>query len=145
MLSRLHAVRDISASVIRATSGRCMFITIDGYAGLAPVGTQLGACVAILLGGSTPFMQRESYPTMSTECQHTLVGDCYVHGWMDGQRMKHEIKEDWPYLILTLCKETDKVVTIGMLSLTTSDHSTIRLLDSTLYTLLSQQQYHLVR
>jgi hypothetical protein len=77
--------------------GRRCFVTMSGYLGLGPEKMVNGDSVWILKGGRVPLVLRadeqatpyrgllpaengESRPVM-----HTLVGDCYVHGIMDGE------------------------------------------------------------
>jgi hypothetical protein len=99
-LEMIPAAMNVHASVMRATSGRRMFITSRGYIGLGPVHTQIGDEVAILLGGSTPFMLREAVSAKAGETHWNLLGDCYVHGCMDGELVEGEQTDDWPMLEL---------------------------------------------
>jgi len=99
-ISTIPAVININASFMRATSGRRMFITSQGYIGLGPEHTRCGDQVAVLLGGSTPFMLREAGSTAAGEAQWSLLGDCYVHGCMDGELVEGQRVEDWPMLVL---------------------------------------------
>ena len=94
MIKKLSAVRDIHASIIRATSGRRMFVTKNRYVGLGPEHTRVGDSVALLLGGSTPFVLR------GVEQQWMVLGDCYVHGAMDGEFVKDGDAANWPMLEL---------------------------------------------
>jgi hypothetical protein len=103
------AVRNVRASFRRATTGRCMFVTSKGYLGLGPQSMNQRDSVAILLGGSTPFiLNRRSYmgeesimPAMQMEkFPWELHGDCYVHGCMDGELVPFEDTENWPELVL---------------------------------------------
>jgi len=58
---------------------RRMILTRMGYLGLAPPETEKEDLVCVLLGGDMPFVLR---PKGSW---HTFVGECYVHGIMDGE------------------------------------------------------------
>jgi hypothetical protein len=102
-IQRIPAVQNINASIARATSGRRFFITSKGYLGLGPVRTQPGDRVAILLGGSTPFMLHE-HDTPEEALQYLvqweMLGDCYVHGWMDGELVRDERTDEWPWIVL---------------------------------------------
>ncbi|KAF2035384.1 hypothetical protein EK21DRAFT_53849, partial [Setomelanomma holmii] len=75
------------------TSGRRMFVTEMGFIGLWPELTKVEDKVAILLGGSTPFMLREE-PSEFGPSIYRLLGDCYVHGVMDGELVEGEKTED---------------------------------------------------
>jgi hypothetical protein len=99
-LETIPAVMNVHASVIRATSGRRMFITSRGYIGLGPEHTQVGDQVAVLPGGSTPFMLRKAVSAKAGTTHWNLLGDCYVHGCMDGELVEGEQTDDWPMLEL---------------------------------------------
>ena len=51
--------------------------------GLACSGTQLGDIVAVLLGCDVPMILR-----CRDEGGWTVVGECYLHGVMDGEALK---------------------------------------------------------
>jgi hypothetical protein len=64
---------------INAATGRCFFATSKGFLGLGPRSMQRGDIVAVLFGGRVPFILR------SMDGHFRLVGECYVHGIMDGE------------------------------------------------------------
>jgi len=72
---RLH--RDLAG-------GKLFFLTDDRYMGLAPLDTIEGDRVCVILGCSVPFIVR---PTADGWIQ---VGECYVHGLMEGEAMDME-------------------------------------------------------
>jgi hypothetical protein len=78
-------------NITTAISRRRFFITERGYIANGPADTQPGDEVFILCGGKMPLVLRlESINTPQqsmTEAGpfHTLVGDSYVHGIMDGE------------------------------------------------------------
>lgn len=47
--------------------------------GLGPAGTQPGDVICVFLGGAVPWVIREDGD------DDVLVGECYVHGIMDGE------------------------------------------------------------
>lgn len=55
--------------------------------GVTSPNTQIGDLVVLLLGGITPFVLRENAEFFEGRGYntHTLVGDAYVHGLMDGE------------------------------------------------------------
>jgi hypothetical protein len=73
LLQQFHAV------MLRATHGRHFFVTEHGYIGLAAATAQRGDAVAVLLGGDVPYTLR------SKGRAYELIGECYVHGIMDGK------------------------------------------------------------
>jgi hypothetical protein len=82
---------------------RRFFITGRGYIGIGPGRMQAGDQIYILSGGTVPLVLRRAEtqviftpPDMSDpqpQLLHTFVGDCYVHGIMDGEYIKGR-KED---------------------------------------------------
>ena len=71
-----------------ATQYQNFFTTCKGYIGLGYM-PQLNDEIWILFGGNVPFILRP-YPEGSENSgAYTLVGDCYVHGVMDGEAMEH--------------------------------------------------------
>lgn len=60
------------------------FCTISGERiGLCPAGARVSDVVVILFGGSVPFIIRET----GTAGEWEFVGECYVHGAMDGSAL----------------------------------------------------------
>jgi hypothetical protein len=74
----------LSANLVEAVSaawnGRQFFMSEKGYMGLAPITTRVGDAVCILFGGQVPFILRER-----DDFAHSMIGECYVHGIMDGE------------------------------------------------------------
>ena len=71
----------------RAAFQRLFCSTKQGRIGLAPCTTQTGDLVAIIMGADVPFVLRST--GVGT---YELVGDCYIHGIMDGEALegKHD-------------------------------------------------------
>jgi hypothetical protein len=70
-----------------ATQHQHFFTTCKGYIGLGDM-PQRNDEIWILHGGNVPFMLRP-YPKNSENAgSYALVGDCYVHGIMDGEAME---------------------------------------------------------
>lgn len=69
----MHNIKDFSRH-------RRLFITSGGFLGLGPAMTQRKDEVAILMGASVPFVGRER-----ADGTWELLGECYVHGIMDGE------------------------------------------------------------
>lgn len=79
---------------------RTFFVTEAGYFGLGYQGVKPGDTVVIFDGDTTPFVLRQINPDthspdldvegnfkarLSPEEQYVLIGECYVHGLMDGE------------------------------------------------------------
>ena len=61
---------------------RKLFVTVQGYIGIGPEHILVGDSVNILVGCSVPVVLREVLGDVE---YHHLIGDCYVHGMMDGE------------------------------------------------------------
>jgi hypothetical protein len=70
-----------------ATQHQQFFTTCKGYIGLSDT-PQPNDEIWILYGGNVPFMLRPHPENSEKAGSHVLVGDCYVHGIMDGEAMK---------------------------------------------------------
>ena len=73
---------DFLASVESSLQFRTLFVTQTGYIGLGPLTMQPGDLVCVLLGCSIPMVIRSEAPN-----RHVLVGECYIHGVMDGEAL----------------------------------------------------------
>ena len=73
---------DFSGAVM--SKNRRMFKTRDGYIGLGPSGMEEGDRIALFKGGKMPLVVRPVGEDLE------LVGDCYVHGIMFGERFHEE-------------------------------------------------------
>jgi hypothetical protein len=65
-------------------------VTSKGYIGLVPPKTEVGDKVCILFGGRTPFVLRDAGGG-----KHVLVGECYIHGMMDGEALPQACEGTW--------------------------------------------------
>jgi hypothetical protein len=78
--AEIHA---FSNCVIRATKIRKLFISKEeGWLGLAPMDAEVGDRIAILEGGSVPYILRQKCGQVNG---WEIIGDAYVHGIMDGE------------------------------------------------------------
>lgn len=67
------------------TLWRRFFVSERGYLGLGAHGVQPGDKMCILFGGATPYVVR---PT-SVAGEYLFLGECYVHGLMNGEAIEH--------------------------------------------------------
>jgi hypothetical protein len=74
---------DFVASVEASLQFRTLFVTQTGYLGLGPLTMQPNDIVCVLLGCSVPVVIRMQAPS-----RHILIGECYMHGIMDGESLK---------------------------------------------------------
>ena len=63
---------------------RRFFSTLGGYMGLGPARMQPGDLVCVFLGGLVPWIIRRRVDA------YILVGECYVHGLMNGEAIESE-------------------------------------------------------
>lgn len=79
----LHAIgfHHFKNAMVNVAEGRRFFTTLGGYMGLGPPGMCPGDLICVFLGGPVPWVIR---PFNS---EYILVGECYVHGIMDGEVM----------------------------------------------------------
>lgn len=64
--------------------------------GLAPPKTANGDIICILFGCSVPVVLRKCEPNNAMDDKYTFVGECYVHGMMDGEALPKKLPE-YPY------------------------------------------------
>jgi hypothetical protein len=65
-------------------AGRTFCITREGYIGLVPLLSKVGDVIVIFCGATTPHVLRQ----IEGSSYFSLVGECYIHGMMDGEMMK---------------------------------------------------------
>ena len=65
--------------------GNCILATAQGHLANVSRASRIGDVVAIIYGCKTPFVMRP------VEQGYTLIGECYVHGIMDGEIIKENI------------------------------------------------------
>jgi hypothetical protein len=71
------------------SAGRNLCITTGGYLGYVSNDSQIGDKICILFGSAVPYILRED-----NNGSFVLVGECYVHGVMDGEAMKERNIEE---------------------------------------------------
>ena len=63
--------------------GRAFSTTQKGYMGMLPWATETNDIIYVFLGAKTPFVVRPN-----SQGQYRLVGECYIHGLMNGETSK---------------------------------------------------------
>jgi hypothetical protein len=107
--------QDLMIAIEQATNYRTLFITEAGHIGLGPTTTKIGDGICVILGCSVPLVlrsqdvlqyhrQERSHLGARLEAhsrevsrrthhqRHRLIGECYLHGFMDGEAVS---KEGW--------------------------------------------------
>lgn len=87
--SDVSRISDALLAALVSLMQRSLITTKTGYLGLTPTTIHAGDVVAILLGSQIPTILR---PVSDTRFQ--FVGECYIHGLMDGEILPHAFDED---------------------------------------------------
>ena len=74
--------RQFAVKALDASRGRTYVTTERGYVGLAPENVRKGDMICVLYGGNVPYALR------TVEGYFRFLGECYVHGIMDGEVME---------------------------------------------------------
>jgi hypothetical protein len=74
---------EISNTIWSIIEDKMMFITAKGYLGMGREVMEIGDWLCVFLGAETPFLLREA----SYQHEFNFLGECYVHGIMDGEVM----------------------------------------------------------
>jgi hypothetical protein len=69
--------------------GRRLFRTETGTIGIGPDDIQEGDLIVIFFGARTPFIIRRN----ERADRFTLIGDCYVHGLMNGEGLRMSLRQ----------------------------------------------------
>ncbi|KAL9035093.1 MAG: hypothetical protein Q9180_005041 [Flavoplaca navasiana] len=81
-------LRDALMQRDRINLSRRLITTHMGYVGMAPERVERGDAVAVLHGCSMPIVLRQSMDDESGDVRWRVIGDCYLHGIMNGEAMK---------------------------------------------------------
>jgi hypothetical protein len=77
--------------------GRCFGLTEKGYMVIGPPGANEGDVLCLIMGAQVPFLLRPISDSdgnkLNGEHRYALVGECYVHGLMDGEGLKQGLDE----------------------------------------------------
>lgn len=89
--SGISTLWGLSRSLHATILNSALFVTETGYVGVGPENVQVGDEVWVLLGAKVPFVLRELQDSQAedrdqdSQKRHTLVGDAFVYGVMDGE------------------------------------------------------------
>jgi hypothetical protein len=73
---------EVESLFSRVAWGRSLFISQQGFMGLLPVHAKEGDLLCLLLGGDVLYVLRPKGE------EFKFVGDCYIHGLMDGEALE---------------------------------------------------------
>ena len=71
----------MQVAVKSATKNRRLGVTAKRYLGLYPRGANIGDQVCVFIRPCVPFVIRK----LRSRNEYQLIGECYVHGIMDGE------------------------------------------------------------
>ncbi|KAH7400203.1 hypothetical protein BKA64DRAFT_477296 [Cadophora sp. MPI-SDFR-AT-0126] len=77
-----EAFADVQGNLRHTLEGRRVFVTQNRWMGVGPHILQPGDVVAMLFGGNVPYILRP------VDNHYILVGECYVHGIMNGEPVR---------------------------------------------------------
>ncbi|RFU33107.1 hypothetical protein B7463_g3209, partial [Scytalidium lignicola] len=106
-VARMAAGLQMEDQVKITTAFRRFAVLSLGYIGLVPSSSEEGDCVVFFRGCRFPFVVRPIARPENKAVWYKVVGDCYIHGFMDGQIKDHVLGKtgdrgsDWK--IITLC------------------------------------------
>lgn len=89
--------RSFLFNMVESSNGTSFLKTVKGYAGTCPRSTKPQDLVCIFDGGPMPFILR---PTKQEKNCYELIGECYIHGIMDGEAV---VSGDLLYQEFLLC------------------------------------------
>jgi hypothetical protein len=94
---RMQEVALFYGAIGSACQGKCFAVTEKGYMVIAPPGTREGDMVCLIMGAEVPFILRPLLKdggevTNRASC-YALIGECYVHGMMDGEGLRQGLEE----------------------------------------------------
>lgn len=75
---------------------RRLFLTSNGYIGLASLDAALADDICLLFGGDVPYVVRRT----DNECSQ-FIGECYCYGIMNGEAIQAISDEDDKLYVLT--------------------------------------------
>jgi hypothetical protein len=84
----------IDTAIMTATLSRRL-IASDNYVGLGPANTQAKDELYLLGGGKTPFILHTAETQLGPHVWNKIVGDCYVHDWMDFSKRNTYYDGEW--------------------------------------------------
>jgi len=89
VLAKRDETRRVKDLIENTTVNRVFCVTKKGYMGLVPYRSKEVDLIVVLFGGHTPFILREQESDIlsfsENERRWQLIGECYVHGFMDGE------------------------------------------------------------
>lgn len=96
---QIDSMMDITPIFDLSSTPRRVASTNTGYIAAVPEYAQSGDLIVALFGADVPFVLRPTKGPDALEKPYILVGECYVHGAMDGEALEACQAEEWFDLI----------------------------------------------
>ncbi|KAK0648231.1 hypothetical protein B0T16DRAFT_113897 [Cercophora newfieldiana] len=87
-LAKDQTLENVDSLLAHTATARDFAVTKRGYMALVPGDTVLGDVVAVVIGGKVPVVLRGDQGGAEEEGRYLLVGEGYLHGFMDGVGME---------------------------------------------------------
>ncbi len=87
---RIHETGTFGNAIGGCISSRSVCVTRDGYLGCVPSSARIGDEIFVLIGSQTPFVVRQAIQ----KGKYEIIGECYMHGMMDGEVLERETKRE---------------------------------------------------
>ncbi|SCO50303.1 related to heterokaryon incompatibility protein het-6 [Fusarium fujikuroi] len=103
----LSSLQDLGGPHLRATrffkdvvacaNGRRWCVTKSGHMGFVPPRSMPDDLICLIYGTQTPYVLRQNFSQGSNDLKrtYTLIGECYMHGMMDGEALQGQIEESF--------------------------------------------------
>ncbi|CVK98658.1 related to heterokaryon incompatibility protein het-6 [Fusarium proliferatum] len=77
--------------------GRRWGVTKSGHMGFVPPRSMPDDLICLIYGTQTPYVLRQNFSRGSNDLKrtYTLIGECYMHGMMDGEALQGQIEESF--------------------------------------------------
>ena len=83
--------------------GRTFFVTENGMVAIGPSRTQAGDFLVVFRGARTPFVARRDQAVTTGPSRYRLVGEAFVHQYMDGEAFESEADTEVEEHYVELC------------------------------------------
>ena len=103
-LAKKGNIDALEGCVLNTLLGNRFIITEGGKMGIAPPETYPGDLICVLYGGRVPYILRlnKSSP-LRGPARYFFLGECYVHGCMEGEVIENHRRCNMPSELFTLC------------------------------------------
>ncbi|KAL7964967.1 heterokaryon incompatibility domain-containing protein [Trichoderma sp. SZMC 28014] len=97
-----HNIKFLASMIKIILNGKRLFVSNEGYIGWGPNAMMPGDTIAVLYGSKMPFVLRavsDQNPQAGLANAYTVVGECYVHGLMNGEALQNAKMSEQDFLL----------------------------------------------